>query len=56
MERPVALSSIVCVGFGVYALVSGTSRVWLHVLYLLLSPALAALGGYLRSRQTARIG
>lgn len=50
------LASILCVGLGVYALVNGTSRFWLHVLYLLLSPALAALGGYLRSRQTARAG
>ncbi len=43
-----ALSSILCIGFGVYAVVNGTSRLWPHLLYLLLSPA---LGGYLRSRQ-----
>ncbi|UGY17847.1 hypothetical protein HAP48_0010650 [Bradyrhizobium septentrionale] len=50
-----ALSSILCVGFGIYALVNGTGHLWLHLLYLPLSPALGALGGYLRSRQTARI-
>lgn len=51
-----ALRSILCVGLGVYAVVSGTGRLWLDVLYLPLSPALAALGGYLRSRQTAGAG
>lgn len=51
-----ALASILCVGFGVYAVASGTGRLWLDVLYLPLSPALAALGGYLQSRQTARVG
>jgi hypothetical protein len=49
------LSSILCIGFGVYAVVNGTGQLWLHLLYVLLSPALGALGGYLRSRQTARI-
>jgi hypothetical protein len=47
------LASILCVGLGVYAIVNGTGSSWLHILYLPLSPALAALGGYLRSRQTA---
>ncbi len=51
-----ALASILCVALGVYAVANGTGRLWLHVLYLPLSPALAALGGYLRSRQTARVG
>lgn len=51
-----ALASILCVGLGIYAVVNGTGRLWLDVLYLPLSPALAALGGYLRSRQTARTG
>jgi hypothetical protein len=46
-----ALSSVLCIGFGVYAVANGTSRLWLHLLDLLLSPALGALGGYLRSRQ-----
>jgi hypothetical protein len=49
------LSSIVCIGLGVYAVVNGTGQLWLHLLYLLLSPAFGALGGYLRSRQTACI-
>jgi hypothetical protein len=51
-----ALASILCVALGIYAVVNGTGRLWLDVLYLPLSPALAALGGYLRSRQTARAG
>jgi hypothetical protein len=51
-----ALASILCVAIGVYAVVNGTGRLWLDVLYLPLSPALAALGGYLRSRQTAGAG
>jgi hypothetical protein len=49
------LSSILCVGLGIYAIVNGTGHLWLHLLYLLLSPAFGALGGYLRSRQAARI-
>jgi hypothetical protein len=49
------LSSILCIGFGIYAIVTGTDRLWLHFLYLLLSPALGALGGYLRLRQNGRI-
>ena len=49
------LSSILCVGFGVYAVVKRTDPLWLHLLYLPLSLALGALGGYLRSRQTLRI-
>ncbi len=49
------LSSILCTGFGIYAVVSGTGHLWRHLFYLLLSPALGALGGYLRSRQNARI-
>lgn len=51
-----ALASILCVGLGIYAVVNGTGRLWLDVIYLPLSPTLAALGGYLRSRQTARAG
>lgn len=50
-----ALASILCVGFGVYALMNGTGRLWLHLLELPLSPALGALGGYLRSWQTGRV-
>jgi hypothetical protein len=51
-----ALASILCVGFGVYTVIDGTGRLWLHLLELPLSPALGALGGYLRSRQTGRAG
>ncbi|WMT75993.1 hypothetical protein [Bradyrhizobium sp. Ash2021] len=50
-----ALSSILCVGGGVYAVVSGSSTypLWLHLAFLPLSPALGALGGFLRSRSNA---
>lgn len=51
-----ALASTLCVGLGIYAVVNGTGRLWLDVLYLPLSPALAALGGYLRSLQTPPAG
>jgi hypothetical protein len=51
-----ALSAILCVGSGVHALLSGgaSGHVWLHLAYLPLSPALGALGGFLRARQIAR--
>ena len=53
-----SLSSILCVCSGVYGLISGTAadHLWLHLVYLPLSPALGALGGFLRSRQIARHG
>lgn len=51
-----ALASILCIGFGVYAVINGTGRLWLDVLDLPLSPALGALGGYLRSRQAGTAG
>jgi hypothetical protein len=53
-----ALSSILCVGSGVYTVISLSSAgpLWLHLAFLPLSPALGALGGYLRSRQNARRG
>jgi hypothetical protein len=53
-----ALSSILCVGFGVYALISGgaANELGLHLAFLPLSPALGALGGYLSSRRNARQG
>ena len=53
-----ALSSILCVGGGVYSLISGSAagHGWLHLAFLPLSPALGALGGCLRSRQNARRG
>jgi len=52
-----ALSSILCVGGGTYAVISGSAAddLWMHLVCLPLSPALGALGGYLRSRQAARI-
>ena len=52
------LSSILCIGSGVYALLSGgaSGHPWLHLLYLPLSPVLGALGGFLRVRQIARRG
>jgi hypothetical protein len=51
-----ALSSILCVGFGVYALLSGSAadHFGLHLAFLPLSPALGALGGYLTTRRNAR--
>jgi hypothetical protein len=50
-----AWSAFLCVGVGLWLLVEGKEQmpVWLHVLYLLLSPALGALGGYLRQAQGA---
>lgn len=53
-----SLSSILCIGSGVYGLISGTAagHLWLHLAYLPLSPALGALGGFLRSRQIAGHG
>jgi hypothetical protein len=53
-----ALSSILCIGggvYGVYAVINDSSAgsLWLHLVFLPLSPALGALGGYLRSRQNA---
>jgi hypothetical protein len=46
-----ALSSILCIGLGVYALLSGSAadHFGLHLAFLPLSPALGALGGYLSS-------
>ncbi|WP_441238716.1 hypothetical protein [Bradyrhizobium sp. 930_D9_N1_4] len=53
-----ALSSILCIGGGIYAVIGGSAAedLWMHLVFLPLSPALGALGGYLRSRQTARAG
>jgi hypothetical protein len=46
-----ALSSILCIGLGVYALLSGSAadHFGLHLAFLPLSPALGSLGGYLSS-------
>jgi hypothetical protein len=51
-----ALSSILCVGFGVYSVLGGSAadHLVLHLAFLPLSPALGALGGYLSSRRNAR--
>ena len=53
-----ALSSILCVGGGMYAVISGSAAddLWMHLVFLPLSPALGALGGFLRARQHARHG
>jgi hypothetical protein len=52
------LSSILCVGSGVYALVSGSAagHLWLHLVYLPLSVALGTFGGLLRARQNPQRG
>jgi len=52
------LSSILCVGSGVYALVSGSAAgdLLVHLVYLPLSVALGTLGGFLRARQNAQPG
>jgi len=52
------LSSILCVGSGMYALVSGNAGgdLLVHLAYLPLSVALGTLGGFLRARQNAQPG
>jgi hypothetical protein len=44
-----ALSSFLCVSCGIYAMFASTIAIplWQHLLFLPLSPALAAFGGYL---------
>ena len=51
-----ALSSFLCVLLGLYSIVSGTAfdSLWLHLVSLVLSPALALLGGFLKSKQRSR--
>ena len=48
------LASFLCVGMGIYSILSGTSKYTLtiHLLIVLLTIALSFLGGYLRFRQT----
>ncbi len=50
-----ALTSFLCIAIGIYAFVSGhvhaTGPLWQLLLSMPLSPALGALGGYLRLRQ-----
>ena len=54
-----ALSSILCVAGGVYSLVYGSAlshspgQSWLHLVFVPLSPALGALGGFLCPRNAA---
>lgn len=50
------LSAYLCTAMGIYALARGSSTMplWQHVVALVASPALAALGGYLRARQIGR--
>jgi hypothetical protein len=51
-----ALSSVLCIGFGVYAFISGgaAGHLGLHLALLPVSVALGALGGYLSSRRRAQ--
>jgi hypothetical protein len=46
-----ALSSMLCVSGGMYAVISGSAAddLWMHLVFLPLSPALGALGGFLRT-------
>jgi hypothetical protein len=50
-----ALSAIACVGFGIYGMATRADTVplWQHFTFLVLSPALGALGGAIRQRQHA---
>jgi hypothetical protein len=49
-----ALSSVACVLIGVWAFAygSGSQPLWQHLVYVALSPALGALGGYLQLRRS----
>ena len=51
-----ALSAVLCVAVGVYALLSGTAgqSPWVHALDIVLAPALGVFGGYLRARGRAQ--
>ncbi len=49
-----ALSSYLCIGSSIYALVTGaggTIPLWQHIAFLPLSPALGALGGYIAAKR-----
>ena len=50
------LSSFLCVAFGIYTMASGkdSNALWVQVLMLLASPALALIGGDLMRRQRQR--
>lgn len=51
-----ALSSFLCVGSGIYGIVSGTTSepMWLALLMMPASPALGALGGHLQLQRRSR--
>jgi hypothetical protein len=53
-----ALSSYLCLGFGIWALATGQEQMptWLFLLLLPLSPIVGGLGGYLRLRHPTRTG
>lgn len=51
-----ALSAYLCVGLGIYGMFSASSTavpLWQHLAAFVASPALGALGGYLRLRQAS---
>jgi hypothetical protein len=52
-----ALSAFLCVGSGVYAMIAKTDAMgpWSHAGFLILSPVLGALGGWLWERRQSRI-
>ncbi|BAM89729.1 hypothetical protein S58_37360 [Bradyrhizobium oligotrophicum S58] len=47
-----ALSSILCMGFGVYALLSGRGSLVVQLALFALTPLLGAVGGYLSARRS----
>jgi hypothetical protein len=51
-----ALSSFLCVGLGIYAWIKGSPSIgtFQHLVFLVLSPALGAIGGMLQARQRER--
>jgi hypothetical protein len=51
------LAAWLCVGSGIYGMITQYSSgpLWEHLASLIFSPLLAAFGGYLRLRQSARI-
>jgi hypothetical protein len=51
------LTSFLCMGGGIYSLISGAGDMplWQHVSLLLFTPALAVLGGYLRLRTSGAV-
>jgi hypothetical protein len=53
-----ALSSYLCIGSSIYALVTGaggTIPLWQHIAFLPLSPTLGALGGYIAAKRGDRV-